>query len=233
MSIKKITLEEAISYVPAKRNSLFYLLSGESKNFRFIGGFNSFIPLRMHTLETNNSGYIKYETRFCMDHECIHCLSGIESKVCLYLPIYECDFTGKILVQEEKIWKLPYLSIYNHFKELPDDVKHEINKNFVFHVSREENKYDFKFSYIFSNYNNLKEVEYLPNHFLNILIDMYGKDNIKKVVDNPIINTIGNKSKNNYHNNNNNVSSNIEYSDAHTIPIYDQTQNQKYNYKRK
>lgn len=182
MLLKKYNLDEVIATIPDPKNDVFFIPEGMTKHVRFIGDFQSFIPLKIHSYVENDGRFDRYLTKICLDNDkCIYCKDiniYKQSYMALFLPVYETKENGSLIDgQRESIWKLPYMNVYNGFRHLHVQVKNTV-KDYVFHISRNNNKYDIKYSYVLSFNNDIKPVSFNDDYFYNKLIGIYGDDNI-------------------------------------------------------
>lgn len=185
MSINILNLKDVISTIKDPKNDLFYIPNNSVRHFRFaVNDIDSFIPLEVHNYSENDGRFDRYITKLCSKGKCVYCSDEEKygrSIVTLFLPVYETKENGSLLtVQNEMIWKLPYLNLYNNFKHLHQQVKQSI-KDYVFHISKMEGKYDVKYNYVLSFHNDINySVSYHQYYWHNKIIDIYGDGTVSK-----------------------------------------------------
>lgn len=180
MSVNILSIKEALSLLPERKN-LFFVPKDSVKYIRFVNGFDSFIPIKMHKNYDKEEN--RFETLICYDN-CPYCPNGM-SKPEFFLPIYECDENGSIYEQKEKLWQLPYGDLYHQINNAAGKpIKDNINK-FAIRVERVGSKYKFDFKYIFPDYENL-EITRINNNddWVSFLINIYGDDYLRESIKN-------------------------------------------------
>lgn len=183
MSIKTVDVDEIVSKIKEK-DYLYYIPKNSVRYVRFVGDFKSFIGIQLHKkfIESDK----KYDIKLCYSENCPYCQKD-EPVQDLFLPIYECDSNGGIINnRKERLWHLPYNSIYRNIENGNPLIKDNI-KNFYIKIQRDERgKYEFDFKYIIPAYNNLDNNLKVrtKEDWCNFIVSIYGddlmKENLKK-----------------------------------------------------